>query len=305
MIEVLIAMGIFLIGVVAIAAIFPAGITVQREAVEEMVGRQVATQARHTMVAMAQSGVLWYDPTTDDGTLEHFVNVDNEAQRVEPIFGMPDRPAPDIAAGVSFRNSVQAQFPNGVRSYPSYDNTGFVNAQGQLIANQPADRFNRRDYYWYPFLFPVPQVPGLPSATVEGWRAYTVILRRRGLNEVPRVNEVDARAETTSTGIIRIEFTDTGFDNDPDNDGLMDFIHPGDWVLGDNGLVARALTADEDGIDVSGVTETGISGRPLRRLYFAVNVDPDNPSQRIPSDRSPIVWIDEFTLNVPMDDPNP
>jgi len=83
----------------------------------------------------------------------------------------------------------------------------------------------------------------------------------------------------------------------------MDYIHAGDWVLGDNGLVGRALTADEDGIDVSGVTETGISGRPLRWLYFAVNVDPDNPSQRIPSDRSPIVWIDEFTLNVPNEEP--
>ncbi|WP_432800266.1 type IV pilus modification PilV family protein [Poriferisphaera sp. WC338] len=80
--EVMISMGIFAVGLVSVAAIFPTAITIQRDTVENVTSQHIVQNAEQMMRSLARSksstsSVFSYDhaaPVGSRGTLEGYVN---------------------------------------------------------------------------------------------------------------------------------------------------------------------------------------------------------------------------------------
>ncbi len=297
--EVLIAMGIFLIGIVAVAAVFPTGVAVQRRTVEDLTSQAVARNAKQIMTMIAISpdthanGPLTYhhDATiaSRSGTLAGFTEdggrpTPEDAQRVAPMFdfdlpvaaGVNQAVVPSSVSGSPKTRIAEALSPLSLRGYPSF--------------YQPTTKdAGLRDYYWFPLI----QITDDPTtATTLEWLCHIMIVRREGSNPVPRIGYVEVEEDFSSTS--RIQFTDSMFSNDANNDGLPDLIGPGDWVLADNGQVHRVILADADGITVDSAVVS--AGFVPKRLYFAANVDSAGNARRNGS--SPIVRIETFGLPV-------
>ncbi len=299
--EVLIALGIFAVGLVAVASIFPTAIAIQRETVRDLDARRIGKSAKSTLMAIAQSsdgapGVN--DPWAEinykhdavlanrEGTLKVYANNTEsmalanalDPNPVLPMIDLPELtnpgdkgiqrpvPVPDPNLTVDAPLSFHGLFTQELRSYPS-----------------GIDRTDRRDYYWYPLI----QVTDL--AISPKWFMYLMVMHRSGSELPPQIRE--ARLDTRKTVGSRIEFDTTiidrsFLDNDADDDGLPDLIQPGDTVLASDGKVHKVILADRTGILVNSPQV----GKPTL-LYYAVAIDGGGNVKR--ESRSPIVWIEE------------
>ncbi len=298
--EVMIALGIFAIGLVAVAAVFPTAISIQRETVRDLAGQRTIINARTMIQAMARSSELTptsnfrtltyehdIDPTLRKGTLKAFTeNIIPTLGRtgfpggVQPMIDLPSPPINLPFAEMSTSlvqlnaaKSFHSLFSLDIRSYP-----------------QNISRADQRDYYWYPLI----QARDLTSANPT-WMIYLMVMQRRGSEAVPEVRfaQVDTRPSVTFDRFIT--FTTSSMDNDLDNDGLPDLIQPGDWVLGDDGSIHRVLLAEKHKITVeSPIPVTG----QLRLIYYAAAIDLAAPGILKRESRSPIVRIDQFEIVV-------
>lgn len=270
-------MGIFVTGFVAVAAIFPTAIAVQRETVDDQMARGIGVNAESIIFAMARSrgGPLTYthNPTSADrsGTLAPYTREPAQGGRVYSLLGV----------GVWTPNSLKDSFTPALRTYPAYD-----------------DDVENRDYVWYPFI----QVKGdLTSQTSPVWLAYVMILRRTGIGMMPEIREVLVQEDTSQTSRILFTSPAADFNNDADGDGIPDLISPGNWVLGDDGGVHQVVLADSGSITVdSPVVQQGTV--PLQRLYYAVGLEKDGTTFKREA-RSPILRI-EGPFNV-LPEPSP
>jgi type II secretory pathway pseudopilin PulG len=280
LIEVLISMGVFLIGIIAVAAIFPSGILVQRRTSESLMSQAVVRNARAKIFALVQSDpggntkwISYKHQTLSDnskyGSLTAYAT--GEGKIVHSLL--------DIGTGTGAitspnNNDFADIFTATMRSYPS---------------NVPVAV--NRDYFWYPFIITNNDLTQLGTVV---WRAMVMVVRKDLSRQfIPEIREIDVTEDLSSTS--RIRFTgafpnSSDTDNDANNDSLPDWIEPGNWVLDDNGRIHRVVLADADGITV----DSAVVGLPTK-LFYAVNViqDPNNPSNTIPDfrGRSPIMRI--------------
>jgi prepilin-type N-terminal cleavage/methylation domain-containing protein len=285
--EVLIALGIFAIGLVAVAAVFPTAIAIQRETVRDLAGQRAVTSARSTIMALARTKDPFEAPPYDKrfqslsyrhdilainraGTLRDFTtpsprpNVTGRPGGVQPMI---DQSFPALVAPRSFGDFFTLE----TRGYP-----------------QNIPRFDRRDYYWFPLI----QARDL-SGNKPTWFMYLMVMQRLGTEAVPEVRAAVIDRRNTRDRVIAFDIR--SLNNDLDNDGLPDLIQPGDWVLGDDGSIHRVLVAQgTDRITVeSPVPPTG-----LRMIYYAVAIDPAAPGVPKREGRSPIVRIEQFEVVV-------
>lgn len=298
--EVLIAMGIFVVGVIAVAAIFPTSIAVQRQTADIIRAQQVAQQAKHKLDAVTMSTTsLNNDAMTyrhdDDistpgpqpaGTLaDMFENGDDVFMRPLTIYDagtFKDESGngiyvPTFAATMDSATKVNRYknaFPRALRTYPEY--------------------WPRPDFVWFPFIKVGEDLHD--STTAPTWEAYVIVMRRSPDAQIPQVRRINAEEDLSRAS--RISFV--GFDNDTDNNGLPDLVQPGDFVLGDNGLVHQVIDADADGATVnSSVLQNG--NIPLQAIYIGVNVDTDGAVIR--GVESPTKLITGFPSPLPVRDP--
>ena len=272
--EVLIAIGIFGVGLISIAAIFPTAVAIQRQTVDDQLGQAVASNAESTLIALSQSsGLMTYkhdpNPALRIGTLKDYAGASGYPGG--DVYSMLN--VTDVASPPSFHDYLTWR----VRSYPENKPLSWDVGLGHYTST--------RNYFWYPFI----QAEGnLASLTGPTWLTYVMVLRKTDALRFPEIRQIPVEEDTDK--ISRIRFTDASFENDNDNDddGIPDLISPGDWVLGNDGGIHQIVLADKDGLTLnSPVVQQGT--RPLNRLYYAVHLD--DAGGIIRETRSPIVRI--------------
>jgi len=315
--EVLVALGIFAIGLVAVAAIFPTAITIQRETVREADGRRIGKNARAIVLATARTNTtkpLEQDkpqfemsytpavitpPTASKGSLKPFVSAALGASASNPTPVMPMIDLPEItatgpgpaaaqrSAGLTLDApaSFHGLIPLSVRSYPQNTNQSPSGTVRGIF---------RRDYYWYPLL----QVKNLTDPAGPSFSMFIIVMHRGGSERPPEVRRSFRLDPTRTIGnVIAFNAAQGLFNdgsgnvnNDNDANGLPDFIQPGDLVLGDDGRVHRVILADATSITVN----SDNVGNPST-IYFGVSIErttaTTNTIKR--EGASPVVWIEE------------
>ena len=310
--EVLVALGIFTVGLVAVAAIFPTAIAIQRDTVREVDGRRIGKNAKAMILAAARTKSVAYsgepyaemtythniaNPLLSTGSLHPFVTDTNaisvmtSAINPTPVFPMIDLPEP-------YRRDVQGYsvgqyFALGERRNPADNLTLDAPASFQGLFNIDTRSYpknnpywDRRDYYWYPLI----KISNLSSPE---WSVTLIVMHRDGTNLPPEVRQSYTLDLTRTSGNVLYFnrnglFNDGGdVSNDEDTDGLPDYIQPGDTILADNGVLHHVVLAKADSITV----DTDNVGNPSS-IYFGVSIDRNTGSIRREG-RSPIVWIED------------
>ncbi len=254
--EILIAIGIFAVGMVAVASIFPGAIALQRESVEEVMSQQAVSNIESLMGARPffdEHPDFFYDY---DPSLAGFVQI------------IP----------VDLLNTwTQAD-----RSFSS------------------TDPVEDREIYWAPL------VQNLGSPANPDWRTFVFVMAGDGLNDYEKENSLDwaneddpnyfpgvAAASITSDvvdGFVVLEFNE--FNNrqfdEPDQTpaGQADQIRMGDFFLGDNGVVYRAIAADDSSVTLELRIDAGdLGNRALVPQNYIWYGRPSGPGRTSPTKR--------------------
>jgi hypothetical protein len=304
--EVLVALGIFAMGLVAVAAVFPTAIAIQRETVRDLAGQRVAVNAKSLVQSMARSIDNLEDLSTvsgtnltltyhhdaqevnREGTLKPFTvttlpagGKTGRAGRAQPMIDQPinnstwqmanptgEMVGPLLNAARSFHNL----FSEEARSYP------------KTIANSA-----ERDYYWYPIIQPKDLTSPQPA-----WMMYLMIMQRHGTEAIPEVRALLISIDPANPK--KLTFLNAGtysLDNDANDNGLPDVIQPGDTVLGDDGSILHVVLAEKGSITVDAVVSPTTTGM----IYYAQALEGGTGAEKTES-RSPIVRIEQFELVV-------
>jgi prepilin-type N-terminal cleavage/methylation domain-containing protein len=237
LVEVLIAMGIFAVGFVSVAAMFPAGAMLQRETVadveSQLVSRNAAAQVRsHRLtfvndtwaVAAASKVDLCKTSGLPTGNLEPLTKI----------------------AGVEASTKLATAWKLGDRSYPT--------AQKTIID---------RKYYWVPFI----RRTKTPATDKADWLLVVFVLRRdatlnyafgtttitgpewANMADGPTVPKVVGVVPSSASG-SRFNIPNDLFPTPPD--GVPDQVRPGDFVADNNGVVYNVVSADATGFNIAG-----------------------------------------------------
>jgi prepilin-type N-terminal cleavage/methylation domain-containing protein len=275
MLEVMLAMGIFAIGFVAVAAIFPVAVLLQKKTADDAISQTVARNATALLEVRGLSeGALDTHLTSSPFS----ANWDSD-QKVYPV---PE----DVLDDWSLSD----------RSYPTaaYTNPG------------------ERQFYWVPLVLDSNSDTGAGNRV---WRVYVFILRRgdnaaynRFLNgattanwvnpddgfvdaapagpdvgdtwTVPGVRYADVSVSTTDSR--RLDF-DPPFSNDLSvpADGIGDQVAVGDQVLDNNGNIYKVFAADASGFSVDGYLYPNPNA--ITRIWFSPpsNAGRPSPTKRI------------------------
>lgn len=219
--EVLLAMGVFAIAFISIAAVFPVGAMLQKRTTDMVLARQVVQNAVSTIRAMDLSHID-HEAGVTDLLLDKFVTPLNSYEVVKCPLDVFNDGALDLAR----------------RSYP--DTT--------------LD-FNARDFYWVPLLQRLTiSDAGAGTPYESQWAVYVFVLKRDnhsspnyGLknqvfgwasNDSIKVPGVKSSAVSSVTGQ-----TITFFQNTP--------IYAGDKVLDSNGIIHQVVAAGSNWIGVA------------------------------------------------------
>lgn len=267
LVEVLIAMGIFAVGFVAVAAMFPAGAILQRETVSQieaqMVARNAAAFVRSARVlflsdpsAPENAGKVW-DLKSDSGSVD-----------LEPF---------SLVTGGATK--LKNRWKLGDRGYPTAQKT-----------------ITDRKYYWVPFI----RKNKVSSTNKSDWSVVVFVLRREGTanygfvngspypvpagtwaNKTPDAPDdgvtipkvIGVTATVTAPNRFNFNnriFTQTGT-------GLPDQVRPGDYIADNNGSVYIVLDADATGCTiVGGISPTKAPG--TIKLWYAPPPGPASAS---------------------------
>ena len=245
--EVLISLGIFALGAVAVASIFPSAILIQKRTIQDVEAETFEAAIRAELLGR---GFL------EDDLLAG---------------GYPDPPAGDpplvLAKTPAVQTNTDARWPLRARSYGS-------------LAEDAVDR----GMFWKPlFLDSNPLQTSSTSADQRDWSVFVFIVRPATVGEypkslvdsgvialdnpqdpdsVPKVGRIDARYDVVSGTPTRYAFT---IDND--RDGLR-IIRTGDKVLDARGRIHRVLDASDTQVFVAGPVD-GLSDGNAINLWYA------------------------------------
>ncbi len=248
LVEVLIAMGIFAVGFVAVAAMFPAGAILQRETVSQVEAQMVARNA----AAIVRSGRLTLASST--GPFK------DSADLLETSGSIDLTPF----SSANFKNTAaKTRWKIGDRGYPT--------AQANITD---------RKYFWVPFIRKSKDKATSPS----DWSVVVFVMRREPTQnfdftgtpypapsgtianpddgiKVPKVVGVTA----TVTSPNKFNFNNKLFMQT--TGGQPDQVRPGDFVADNNGMVYNVLDADSGGCTIVGGIPPTKSGGTIKLWY--------------------------------------
>ncbi len=248
--EVLIAMAIFLLGVIFVAALFPAAAVMQKETVTEI----RVDQAAHSISAMLSA--------------RRYFN--NELMlRTQSALGLieNDDGDPDVSGRVHrFISDISESVDN-----PMLGNWGLQDRTYPLsVSPQMAE------LVWVPLIMDTD-----PSSSNKSWRIYAFILKRQqratyqsangtfvSANEhdaalgMPQVGRIDVLqiGEVEIDGEVREAFRI----NNGNQNNLE--LKPGNWFLDSNGTIYRVYQATTQWVQVDGFID---QSNPITHLWYA------------------------------------
>ncbi len=264
--EVLVTMAVFLIGMVAVASFFPAATHLQKQTVEDVLLKQASRNAEALMLGRPiPDGKVNGQTPREGGTY------DDGRVHLLPA-ALTDEGSTDASA-----------WKLGDRSFPVA--TGDVRA---------------REFYWVPLL----RDARAPAAVVPNWQIIVFILNRNsdtfddpadGAADfwASPTSEVDdpivsgmrrtvpdvRRAPVTGFTSNRFNFNNRQFSATPN--GEADQVRPGDQIVDSNGTIHTVVDADATGAVISGFIQTWPNapdaiwyGRPGR-------AGAESPTQRV------------------------
>jgi len=146
--EVLISLGVFAIGMIAVASLFPVAAILQKETANDILGAQSTTNARATLEAVG----LTYRPATaavTDGDLDDYYTLWGLNTRVVRPVGTP--------------------FPSG------FDGTSFFNRYNLAERSFPTTEADvqARDHYWFFFAR-----DSAGNAASPSWQGFVLVVER-------------------------------------------------------------------------------------------------------------------------------
>ncbi|MFN3165857.1 MAG: prepilin-type N-terminal cleavage/methylation domain-containing protein [Phycisphaeraceae bacterium] len=253
LVEVLIALGVFAIGMVAVASLFPVAALLQKETAEEVVGEHAAQSAKSIVEAKR---LTYRAPTgaglTGTGDLGRYHTLAGDSlSRVVPLHAINNQ-------------LLTRRYTYWDRSYPSG-------------TPAPADR----DLFWVPF---VQNVSGDP--TNPNWVMKLFLLTPdSNANYVPGPNQANPGDPTFFPKVVSVGCSvkdDTTFTLNNANHGL----EGGDLIMDSNGTDYQV--AEVDGSDVTVLGRILISPESPRAVWYA----PAYGGNRSPTQRIVTVKID-------------
>ena len=162
--EVMIALGIFVIGMVAIASIFPVAAVIQRETVREVVAGQVAGNATSLL---EQQGIpkldigKWY--VVPPGLFFNFFPGGNAAFDTDGQIYPFDMEMLRTPTGANTSNVFPRRWPPALRGYPASVTT-----------------IEDRTYFWVPLVRDGNRLPNINGDEAFQFEVFVFVLRRHG-----------------------------------------------------------------------------------------------------------------------------
>ena len=249
LVEILISLGIFLIGMTAIVSLFPAAAILQRETTEEVIS-EMAAQSAASIIESQQLSYEWSGTASSGNLAFYHTSAASTNSSVEPIVGL---------------------YPFTDRSYP----TGLVNNSFITNANTTDDGlaiFNC-DLFWIPFIQDLNGDPANPNWVVrlfilnaDSRASYSGGLNSGDPNRFPRlfsanVSSVNGKVFMTS-GIASGD------------------IEPGDTVMDSNGNSHSVVAVGGNSVEVYNSIPR-VPNAPTLLWYAPPQGSPSSPAQRI------------------------
>jgi prepilin-type N-terminal cleavage/methylation domain-containing protein len=248
--EVLIALGIFAIGFVAVAAMFPAATHLQRETIQDVTSQQFArgVEAMLTGRPFLVASLPVASPTGD-------------VEDIDTLLQTPDNGGDDWTY---FDRSAPVFQPFADRSYLWVP---LVRCDNLAAPADPAS--------WQVYVFALKR---------ERNTTYPSLANDANPNDpvtYPRVHTIPVSASGST-----FTFNVTNLDNDADNDGFGDQLMPGDQFLDSNGTAYTVKSSTETTVTVTGsilmtpvsptniwfslpgATGSGLTRNPTQRIFL-------------------------------------
>ncbi len=238
MLELTTAMGLFAIGLVAVASIFPVATLLQKQATNDTMSDQVASNVRALMQARPYPHTVLHNNMPGDVTTNLFVNA--------PMVG---------------KLTTTVDPTGSPATYPLWHFWMLVDRSFPSSITTPNDR----QYFWVPLARRLTS----PATTKDDWQVFAFILKKEqdtygpkggsldwgnyyGPPAVPGVFRVNVTIGSSSQSSSRFDFTTTGYNADSDGDGRQDEIDTGDQILDNNGIIHNVLDATANSVTVLG-----------------------------------------------------
>lgn len=249
LVEILIALGIFLIGMTAIVSLFPAAAILQRETAQEVISE---------MAAQSAAGVI--DARELTYGLPGAANRGNIGARVHPTAASTN---PSVVSIVDLYPFTDRSYPTGV-----IDTSFLTNASptddGQAVL--------KCDLFWIPFIQDLNGDPSNPNWVVrlfvleaDSRANYSNGLNTGDPNTVPRVFSANVTASGTT-------FTATGIASGD--------VEPGDIVMDSNGNSHSVVNVNGNDIEVLN-TIPRVPNAPTQLWYSPPQGGSSSPAQRV------------------------
>lgn len=257
LVEIMIAMGIFAVGFIAVAAMFPAAIILQRETMTDVEAQLIARNAQ-AIIAVRTFTFSTVDNTADikDAPLVPTPGIDDLtpfAQLAVPLntrFTLGDRGYPTAEATTDERKFYWVPFLRRLKS-PATGSSDFVVA-ALIMSRDPS-----RDYTFAAGNYGTPAfaIPGNPVCANDASN-----------NKVPKVVGIDYTYDSP-TSPTKFQFNNRLFPT-VTLAGQPDQIRPGDWFLDNNGSLYLAKSADAAGVVPVGAVNKS-AGTAVKKLWYA------------------------------------
>lgn len=218
--EIMIAMGIFAVGMIAVASVFPAAALLQKQTIDDLLAKQTARNAEAMLNARK------YDETA-------LLNAATDTNDVQPI-----------------PLSLFARWSQHDRSFGSKT----TDVEDRDFYWVPLVQ-QREDGAWRVFIFPLRR-GDTPSAKIQPIDKYPHLedANPSDPKEVPHVVGIDI------TGYNRNQFffnndhwpVKTADDGTKEGDKIVDQIRPGDEIIDNNGTIYTVTEADYESVTVAG-----------------------------------------------------
>jgi len=262
LLEVLVALGIFVVGFTAAASIFPVAALLQKRTMSDVEGKIVARNAEN----MLRGRGLTYDPVAGTGNLANYYTPGASYDQITPF----SETGSDLAGLLNTSNGWSLND----RGYPT------------TVASA-----SERDFVWFPL---VRDSEG--DSTNPNWTFYIFILSVDGNATYPNPAYENTTSypsvDVFSSFSVSADKTRFNFTNSDGSGNLL--VSPGDSILDNNGVIYNAFEADASGIKVQGLILT--TPNPPTQFYYATR--PDEPESDS-SVRSIITLGDDNIVTAP------
>lgn len=237
LIEVLISFGIFAIGAIAVASLFPVAALLQKETVDDILGKHAAESAKAIVLA---KGMSYQQPGADRGTDP------GDLDGYHPNALSTNKDARPLLANYP---ALESRFTIWDRSYPTFTLTR------EDTAVNFRDDLEERDLFWVPF---IQDVQGDPNNPV--WVMHLFILKGDSRAEWDKTITPAAWANpndaifvpgVTAVGVAGVTNSDTTFQLSGGHS-----IQVGDLILDTNGISYRVTTVNANNVTIDGVILT-------------------------------------------------